>query len=254
MNNITAIGFDLFNTLITVEPQTLSDATDRLIRSLRQSGFYIEEESFKKTYREMAVKYIERARQDGRETHNSLWISAALEAREESVSPDDERISEAVEHYFTAFYDYCRLIPGTEAMLETLQDRYSLGLLSNFTHGPAAREILDRTGLEPYFETILISGELGFRKPYPLVFETLAEQLGTFKDQVLYIGDDPDADIYGAKTAGLRPVWTTYVRDNKLTMLPSTFENDEKRPDPDVPRISSWKDLLSLLDHTPPSR
>ncbi|MDB9822641.1 HAD family hydrolase [Deltaproteobacteria bacterium] len=248
MNNITAIGFDLFNTLITVEPETLVEATDRLIQSLRQSGFSIEEEPFKKVYREIALELIARSKQDGRETHNSIWISATLENFGQTVPPDDTKISEAVEHYFSAFYDNCQLIPGTATMLDALKGRYSLGLLSNFTHGPAAREILDRTGLEPYFETILISGELGFRKPYPLVFEKLIKQLGTPKDQILYIGDDLDCDIYGAHAAGLRPVWTTYARDNKSPVPTGMPKRDDREPGIDVPRISSWQDLAPLLE------
>lgn len=248
MNNITAIGFDLFNTLITVEPQTLSEAMDRLIGSLKRSGFFIDEESFKKTYREASFRFVERARKDGRETHNSIWISAALEDGGETVSPYDTRIGEAVEHYFSAFYDFCHIIPGTEEMLRTLQYCYPLGLLSNFTHGPAAREILRRTGLTPFFKTVLISGELGFRKPHPMVFHKLIERLGTDKNRTLYIGDDPAPDIHGAHEAGLRPVWTTIVRDNKIPMVPGIIRSALDRPDFKVPMISSWKDLFSILD------
>jgi len=249
MKDITAIGFDLFNTLITAEPQTLAEAMGRLIMSLRQSGFSIEEEPFKETYHKMTLKFIERARRDGRETHNSFWISATLEDGGDPIPPDDARIGEAVEHYFSAFYENCRLIPGTEAMLGTLQNRYSLGLLSNFTHGPAAREILKRTGLNPYFKTILISGELGYRKPHPYVFQALVEQLGAGKDHMLYIGDDPEPDIYGAKRAGLQPVWMTYVRDNEVpSVVPSLLQTEVEKPDSEIPRISSWQDLFSLLD------
>jgi putative hydrolase of the HAD superfamily len=248
MKNITAIGFDLFNTLITVEPQTLSEALNMLVGSLRRSGFSIEEETFKKTYRETALRFVERARQDGRETHNSLWISSVLEDGGNPISPDDARISEAVEDYFSAFYGNCHLLPGTEEMLGALKDKYCLGLLSNFTHGPAAREILKITGLVSYFKTILISGELGFRKPHPIVFQKLVEQLGADKEQILFIGDDPAPDIYGAKRAGLQPVWSTYVRDNKFPPVPGILRGDLKKPDFDVPTISSWKDLFALLD------
>ena len=248
MNNVTAIGFDLFNTLITVEPDAVSDAMEILLRSLRQSGLSVEEESFKKVYTEMALKFVERARKDGRETHNSIWISAALTEMGNPIPPNDARISEAVEHYFSAFYDNSHLIPGTETMLNTLQNRYSLGLLSNFTHGPAAREILRRTGLDTHFKTILISGELGYRKPHPMVFQRLSEQLEAGKDQTLYIGDDPDADIHGAQGSGLQPVWSTYVRDNNFPKVPGMILGDKEKPDFEVPRISSWQDLISMLD------
>ena len=42
MNRIKAVGFDLFNTLITVEPHALDDAENRLTRSLKQSGLALE--------------------------------------------------------------------------------------------------------------------------------------------------------------------------------------------------------------------
>jgi putative hydrolase of the HAD superfamily len=133
-------------------------------------------------------------------------------------------------------------------MLEDLQKRYTLGLLSNFTHGPAAREILKRTGLTPYFDTILISGELGFRKPHPFVFQKLIEQLETDKTRILYIGDDPVPDIHGAHAAGLQPIWSTIVRDNGIPMVPGILRSAVDKPDFEVPTISSWQDLFILLD------
>ncbi len=248
MNSIKAIGFDLFNTLITINPTTLAEATDRLIQSLRHSGFTIEEESFITAYREMALKHIKQARQDGRETHNRFWVSDALSDGRRTIAPDDLRVGEAIEQYFSAFYDKCHLIPGTTTMLENLKRRYPLGLLSNFTHGPAARKILKQTGLNSYFKTILISGELGYRKPNPLVFRTLTEQLGTHKANTLYVGDDPDADIHGAQQAGLQPIWTTYVRDNNIPQVRGMLQSEGEKPDFDVLQISSWNDLFLLLE------
>ncbi len=247
MNNIKAIGFDLFNTLITVNPQTLVIAIGRLIDSLRESGFSIEEKAFKRAYREKAFEFVEQARKEGRETHNRFWISAALQEGGILISPDDTRIGDAIERYFSAFYENTLLIPGTEAMLSALRDRYPLGLLSNFTHGPAAREILRRKGLNSFFKTIIISGELGFRKPYYKIFQALCEGLEAPVDQILYVGDDPDPDIHGAREAGLQPVWMTYVKDNNIPMARGLLLSDTEKPDFEVPRISSWQDLFSLL-------
>ncbi len=251
VKNIRAIGFDLFNTLITVGPNTLAEAMDRLIRSLRNSGITIEEISFKKAYLDRALKFVDRAKREGRETHNRFWISAALGDGGTPVLPDDDRISSAVECYFSAFYENIHPIPGAEAMLDALRSRYSLGLLSNFTHGPAAREILKCAGLNPYFKTILISGELGFRKPHPAVFRELAEGLDAPEDQILYIGDDPEPDIHGARKAGLKPVWMTYVRDRNLPQVRGILKGEKEIPDFEVPRISSWRDLFSLMDIHP---
>ena len=78
MNQIKAIGFDLFNTLITAEPGALSDALTRLTGSPAQTGVCPEYEQFKKAYREAALRFIKRANEEGKETHNRFWISAAL--------------------------------------------------------------------------------------------------------------------------------------------------------------------------------
>jgi len=248
MNEIKAIGFDLFNTLITVEPQTLQEAHGRLFSSLTESGFQLEEDSFRKAHRQAALDHLAECQKDGRETHNRFWISAALADQGCQVSSEDWRIAAAVEAYFSAFLDYSHLIPGTGYMLETVKKRYRLGLLTNFTHGPAARNILDHLGLTPFFGTILISGELGYRKPHPSVFLKLVEQLDLEAGQIVYVGDDPEPDIKGARRVGLQPVWTTYVMDHQVPYARGILTGEPEPPDPPVPRISTWQDLLSLLN------
>jgi putative hydrolase of the HAD superfamily len=248
MPHIKAIGFDLFNTLFTIEPSALEEAVKRLILSLNMSGISVDEGSFKKAHREAALRFINEARRDGRETHNRFWISAALMSQGYEVGPDDSRIAAAVDAYFSAFMDRCHLIPGTNKMLRALKGAYRLGLLSNFTHPPAIREIIGSLGLTPHFDAVLISGELGYRKPHPLVFRLLIEQLGVKRSQILYIGDDPEPDIVGARQAGIRPIWFTYVRDKKIPSVPGIAGMTAEDPEADVIRISEWTDLLSLLD------
>jgi putative hydrolase of the HAD superfamily len=247
MNPIQAIGFDLFNTLITVEPQTLQEAHTRLFSSLIGCGFQLQEDAFKRAHRQSAMDHLAECQKNGRETHNRFWISAALADQGFQVSPEDWRIAAAVDRYFSAFLEYCHLIPGTESMLRTLKNKYRLGLLTNFTHGPAARKIIDYLGITPFFATILISGELGYRKPHPSVFLKLVEELGLAPGRILYVGDDPEPDIKGARAVGLQPVWTTYVMDHQIPYVRGILTGEPEPPDPPVPRISNWQDLLSLL-------
>jgi putative hydrolase of the HAD superfamily len=248
MPHIKAIGFDLFNTLFTIEPSALELAVKRLTLSLNISGISVQEDSFKKAHMEAALRFISQTRRDGRETHNRFWISAALMSQGYEIEPDDSRIGAAVDAYFSAFMGRCHLIPGTIEMLRTLKGAYRLGLLSNFTHPPAIREIIDSLGLTPHFDVVLISGELGYRKPHPLVFRMLIEQLGMKRSEILYIGDDPEPDIVGARQAGIRPVWFTYVRDKNIPSTPGIAGMMAEDPEDDVMRISEWTDLLSLLD------
>ena len=247
---VKAIGFDLFNTLITADPGAMAEASHRLLASLGESGLCPEKDGFKKAYRTSALHFLAETKASGRETHNRFWISAALNNLGYAVSPDDGSISKAVEAYFSTFFDYCRLIPGTIEMLGRLKGIYRLGLLSNFTHAPAVEHLLEIMGLAPFFDTVLVSGAIGFRKPHPIVFEMLIKKLSVGKDFILYVGDDPEPDVLGAQKAGIRPVWMTYVKDHKLPVLPGYGSDQDKNPDPSVPRVSDWNDLLTLLGQT----
>jgi putative hydrolase of the HAD superfamily len=83
------------------------------------------------------------------------------------MDPDDPRIASAVEAYFSAFLDLVHPIPGTLEMLAALKERYRIGLLSNFTHAPAARKILDRLGLDAHFSGDIDLGRVGLPKAPP---------------------------------------------------------------------------------------
>lgn len=248
MGNIRAVGFDLFNTLITVSPECVTEAMARLTDALRRGGLELEFNSFRQAHREAAVRFFKEARSDGRETHNRYWIASALETLGYSFNPFDPLIEKGIDAYFSSFLEYSNVIPGTLEMLDSLRSRYRLGLLSNFTHPPAADLLLERLGLPRFFDSIVISGQVGYCKPHPKVFEIFLTDMGHEPGEVLFIGDDPEADIMGAAGAGLRPVWTTYVRDNNLPHAVSAAVSSYADPDESVERISSWDDLFSILD------
>jgi HAD superfamily hydrolase (TIGR01549 family) len=253
MDTIKGIGFDLFDTLISVESEAFKGSFEKLMQSLKTNGFNPDEDAFRKTYREEAVRFMTEAKKSGRETHNRFWIHAALQRHGYDIQPDDRRIEEAICDYFSVFISFSRLIPDVIAVLSSLKDRYRLGLLSNFTHAPTVRRILDHHGLSPFFDVILISDEIGYRKPHPAVFENLVQQLDLDRKRILFVGDDPEADVGGAEKAGLRPVWMTYVRDTKTRLAendPKTNDRIQQIKDSKTPVISRLKDLLTMLTLT----
>jgi putative hydrolase of the HAD superfamily len=246
MQHITAIGFDLFETLITVENLRREEAGGRLMQSLKSSGFAIADESFFPIYRAAARRFMAAAQQDGKETHNRFWVSTALQELGHDVQPDDARIALAVETYFSAFIDYAAPIPGTMEMLATLKGKYRLGLLSNLTHAPAALRIIDKLGMAPFFDAVVVSGQLGYRKPHPKVFLELLDQLGTPKEQTVFVGDNLEADIHGAQHMGIQPIWMTYVQSQKALEVLGLAEAPPPAT-PSVPTITNWQDFLTLL-------
>jgi FMN phosphatase YigB (HAD superfamily) len=66
-------------------------------------------------------------------------------------------------------------------------------------------------------------------------------------NEMIYVRDDPEPDITGARRAGIRPVWTTYVLDRGMPSAPGYMSRDSEE-DFKVPRISDWDDLKKLLD------
>lgn len=245
---VKAVAFDLFDTLITVRHLDPHAAQNRLIRCLQEQGLPVEAHTFLPVYREAVSQHRAAALEEGRETHNRFWVSTALHRLGHTVGPDDPRIEQTIEAYFSAFLEHAVLLPGTLEMLSALRPRYRLALLSNFTHGPAVRAILAHLGVTPLLEVVVISGEVGYRKPHRRAFDELRAHLRLAPHQIAFIGDDLEADVHGAHRAGLRPVWTTYARTYKAAAVPNPAIPDDNVPDT-AHTIASWSDLLLWLEN-----
>jgi putative hydrolase of the HAD superfamily len=90
--------------------------------------------------------------------------------------------------------------------LEALRATHSLGLLTN--GAPCLqREKLAASGLEHYFDVVVVSGDLGVAKPDAAAFRHALDLLGARPADATMIGDSLDRDIEGALAAGLRAVW-----------------------------------------------
>jgi putative hydrolase of the HAD superfamily len=94
----------------------------------------------------------------------------------------------------------------TIGTLEKLTGRYSLGLLTNGASDLQRRKI-EGSSVGQYFNEILISGDIGFAKPDPRIFELLLSRLKTTAANTLMIGNNLITDIRAAQNAGLRAIW-----------------------------------------------
>jgi putative hydrolase of the HAD superfamily len=78
----------------------------------------------------------------------------------------------------------------------------NLGIISNWDE--RLRPLLGQLGLAKYFEVIIISNEIGFTKPSPVIFEHTAKKLGLAPEFILHVGDSLESDVAGAKSAGFK--------------------------------------------------
>lgn len=98
--------------------------------------------------------------------------------------------------------------------LEALQAFRGRGIrLALVTNGSAAlqRRKIDRFGLAPLFDDIVIEGEIGVGKPEPEPFLRALAALGATPRETWMVGDDLDFDIRPAVRLGLYGVWITPV-------------------------------------------
>ncbi len=110
------------------------------------------------------------------------------------------------EYWNDHFYKYYELFEDTEDVLSYLHGRYKLGIITN---GSALGQgmKLQKTGVEKWFDTILISGKEGVAKPDPEIFHRAAERLGVPEERCVFVGDTFSNDIQGALKAGMDAVW-----------------------------------------------
>jgi FMN phosphatase YigB (HAD superfamily) len=99
------------------------------------------------------------------------------------------------------------LPPHHAPLLERLRRRHRLGVVSNFDYTPTARGILERERIAHLFEEVVVSDEVGWRKPKPVIFETALRRLGMGASEALYVGDRADLDVAGAQGVGMHAAW-----------------------------------------------
>ncbi len=79
-----------------------------------------------------------------------------------------------------------------------------LGVISNASHGILGD--IKRTGLEPFFRHIVYSQAVGVAKPDPAIFKEALARFGVAASKAWHIGDNPVADVDGARGVGIHPV------------------------------------------------
>jgi putative hydrolase of the HAD superfamily len=94
--------------------------------------------------------------------------------------------------------------------VQTLEQCKALGLrLGVITNGKSGLQHgkIDRLGLRPFFDAIVVSDDIGMKKPDPRIYMTALERLGTVAEETIIVGDHPRNDIWGAAELGIRGVW-----------------------------------------------
>lgn len=124
------------------------------------------------------------------------------------------------------------LFPGTLEVLEYLNEKYALYILTNGFIETQERK-LKNSGIDKFFIKIFSSELIGYNKPNKKIFTYAINYLNAKKAECIVIGDDLVTDIKGAKDYGLDQVFFNPFK--QVVKIKPTFE------------ISNLKELITIF-------
>ena len=111
-----------------------------------------------------------------------------------------------------------QLFGGVKDMLISLREAGAgVYLLSN-AQSCFTRHEIELLGLDTLFDGIIISSEVGVKKPSPKIFHIAFERFGISPGDSVYVGNDLRDDVLGATTVGMR---TAYIQTEQSGEYPS---------------------------------
>lgn len=221
MNNheFQAIVVDLFDTLVRWEPERLPliEINGRAIRSTmpwifprlqQRLGDAFDQGSFMDIYTGVLEEIALERDRDGIEITCWERFTRTL-ARIAALSPGQaEELAEELTRIHMGQVRAVTAAPKERVeAIRRLAPHYRLGLLSNFDDAQCGREVLADTGVAELFEAVIISAEVRLRKPAPRIFHRMLDMLELAPHEVLYVGDTPRDDVWGAYRVGIPAVW-----------------------------------------------
>ena len=240
LGNTVVLFPDWFKPTLGVETQEMSlerkSTLESLLRtmydSLNLGGLQVGWSSFLEAYNAVRSRQLKQQKQTLKEYDVKERLVKVLESLGFEASASSEIICQALDAYFK---DYVRRVEMEREIMPTLRSllpRYRLGVVTNFAYPPAVYSILGKFSLEKIFDPVVISGEVGWIKPNPIIFQVALSRLKLGADQVVFVGDDPETDIRGAKNVGMKTVF---------------LARESARCDADI-TISHLSSLVSMIE------
>ena len=117
--------------------------------------------------------------------------------------PGSPAVAKLVADYLANYPHHALLMPGAATVLPQLREAgLKIGLVTN-GRSDLQRAVIAALGLAPWLDAIIISEEVGCRKPEARIFHLALAKLGSVAAATLMVGDNYEADVAGAAAAGL---------------------------------------------------
>ncbi|HSB02806.1 MAG TPA: HAD family hydrolase [Anaerolineales bacterium] len=241
-NFLRAVIFDLGGTLMyerAAWDPVIAQADEALTNYLREQGMELNLSSFPREFRKRLDRYFRKREKDLLETTYAFVLREVL-ADKGYGDIQEDIIRNALDRLFAITQTNWIIEEDTLPTLKKLeQDGYRLGLVSNAGDDQDVQQLVRRFDISQYFDFIVTSAACSYRKPHPRIFELALSNWYFLPSEAVMVGDNLDADIRGAKSAGLYAVW--------ISRRAGQNNGDPLPVQPDA-ELDSLDDLPALLD------
>ncbi|HOU90304.1 MAG TPA: HAD family hydrolase [Polyangiaceae bacterium] len=203
-----AVAFDYGNTLVEFGRRHVDHCDAALGRALRARFGEHDAARFHELREANRLAPYRNGCRENRLPQITRELVVALYGQEPTAGEVDALVAAR----FDAFVSVIEAEPATLAVLQALRERFRLAVVSNYPCGRSIRASLERVGILPLLDGVVVSGDVGFAKPHPAPFAEACARLGCRPAEVLFVGDNWLADVQGARRAGMTMVhlrrWT----------------------------------------------
>jgi HAD superfamily hydrolase (TIGR01662 family) len=212
---------------------------EALTRYLIAQGMEVNLSTFPIEFRRRLGEYFAQREKDLLETSYTYVLIELLKDKGYTNVPD-EVVRRALDILFSITQTNWILEEDALATLKKLEkDGYRMGLISNAGDDQDVHQLVRRFGISAFFDFVLTSAACSYRKPHPRIFELAIANWYFLPAETVMVGDNLDADIRGAKNAGLYAVW--------ISRRAGSSSDDQPRVQPDA-TVSTLAELPTLLD------
>ena len=241
-NFLRGVIFDLGGTLMYERASwhgINEKADEALTTYLREHGVEVNLSTFPFEFRSRLDNYFKQREQDLLETTYSFVLRELL-INKGYKNISDTLIRRALDRLFAVTQTNWALEEDTLPTLQKLEESgYRLGLISNAGDDRDVQQLAQGFGIARYFDFILTSAACSYRKPHPRIFELALSNWYFLPSEAAMVGDNLDADVHGAQSAGLYGIWLSRRSGEK------TEEQLQVQPDAS---LSSLSELPASLD------
>jgi putative hydrolase of the HAD superfamily len=211
---LEAVAFDLWETLITDLPEIATKQQDTRISGITEvlsaAGVETGLDEVARAHRDVWHDCWERYWSCDRDVSARGQVVHFLEHLGVRTRLPEEVLEALEEAYGGAAVVHPPVaVDGADELVDTLRAMgLRIGVVSNTgrTPGRHLRQILDRLDLAQRIDGMVFSNELGECKPRPAIFENIRRQLGCEFERMVFVGDNPFADVWGAQQCGMTAV------------------------------------------------